>query len=296
MTGAARLRKPVILGAGGQLGTEFRRLLPDAVPLDRGQADIVDDARIARTLAGLAPDLVLNCAAYNQVDLAEQEPEVAFRVNAIAPGCLARACRELGVPLVHVSTDMVFGLDGNRAAPYREEDLTGPVNSYGASKLAGEHLVAARGGDFLIVRTCGLYGRPDGTVRKTSFVERILARARAGEALRVVGDQRCTPSSAADIAAGILDLLDAGIRGTAHLTNAGQCSWHEFATAIVEIAGVDVPIQAIASSGWPGAARRPGYTVLDAGVRRRAGLPPMPHWREALARFLGAGEPNAGRP
>lgn len=286
MTGVAGFRRPVILGGDGQLAGEFRVLLPDATCLDRRQADLTRPDALRDALAGLAPDLVLNCAAYNLVDQAEREPEAAFAANALGPGALARACRALGATLVHVSTDMVFGLDAARSTPYSERELPGPVNAYGASKLAGEHLVAAAGTDHLIVRTCGLYGRRGGPTRKTSFVDRILAKARAGETLRVVGDQSCTPSAAADVAAGILELLAAGARGTAHLTNAGHCSWHEFAAAIVALAGVAARVEAIGSADWTGEARRARYTVLHAGVREGLGLPPMAHWHDALARFL----------
>lgn len=293
MSAVAGFHRPLILGGGGQLAGEFRRLVAGATCLDRGQADLTRDGALRDALTRLAPDLVINCAAYNLVDQAEREPAAAFAANALGPGHLAAVCRGLGATLVHVSTDMVFGLDGARAFPYGEEDLPGPVNAYGASKLAGEHLVAARGGDHLIVRTCGLYGRLGGATRKASFVDRILARAQSGEALRVVGDQFCTPSAAADVAAGILELLAAGARGRAHLTNAGQCSWHEFAMAILETAGVPAEVQAIDTADWPGEARRSPYTVLRAGVREQLGLPPMPDWRDALARFLAAG---TGRP
>src|SRR6185295_15916251 len=170
---------------------------------------------------------VFNCAAYNQVDRAESEPDVALEVNALGPFVLARAARRVVALLVHFSTDYVF--DGRSSRPYREADLPGPLGAYGVSKLAGEHLAMSARGECLVVRTSGVFGRGGSRQKGGSFVDRILARARSGQPLRVVSDQVFSPTYAPDLAQGIVSLVEAGARGLVHLSNAGQCSWHGFA-------------------------------------------------------------------
>jgi dTDP-4-dehydrorhamnose reductase len=219
------------------------------------------------------------------VDAAETERDAAFAVNARGPAHLARAAREASALLVHYSTDYVF--DGASSRPYREDDPPSPLSVYGASKLEGERLVAAAGGPHLVVRTSGVLGRGGSEQKGGSFVERIVAQARAGRPLRVVADQVFAPTSAVDLAAASVALVRAGARGLVHVTNAGSCSWHELARAAVAAAGLDAPVEPISLSDLRLPARRPAYSVLDTERARSLGLPPLRSWRDALPDCLG---------
>jgi dTDP-4-dehydrorhamnose reductase len=279
--------KYAVLGAAGQLGRDLLPRLPgEAVPLTRADADLTDPASLRAALERVRPDVVVNCAAYNFVDRAESEPEAAFRVNAWAVRDLAGVCRDLGCLLVHFSTDYVFGLDDSRRTPYLETDAPGPVSAYGLSKLVGEYLVRALCPRHLLIRTCGLYGVWGVGGKGGNFVETMLRLAGEGRPLRVVADQVCTPSYAADVAAGAAALIESGRTGLYHLTSGGSCSWHEFADAIFTLAGVRADLTPITSREYGAAARRPAYSVLDGGAAARAGAGPLRPWREALAAYL----------
>jgi dTDP-4-dehydrorhamnose reductase len=283
--------RAVILGATGQLGGEFRHLLPSAVALSRTDADLTRPDELRSVLSTERPQLVINCAAYNQVDQAEREPEAALAVNALGVRNLATICRDLQVRLVHFSTDAVFGQDQERQSPITELTLPGPVNVYGASKLLGEHFVRAICPDGIIIRTCGLYGRRGTTSadhggKGTNFVESILAQASSGGELRVVDDQTCTPSFAEDIAKATLSILGAGRPGLFHVTNGGFCTWFGFAKAILNLSGLTAPLVPISSDEWRAAAVRPRYSVLSCDRYRTARLPPLALWQGALERYL----------
>jgi dTDP-4-dehydrorhamnose reductase len=274
--------KALVLGSAGQLGRELVRTLADEVAWkgDRAEIDVSDGAAAAALLARARPDVVFNATAYNRVDAAEAEPLAAFAVNAVAPHHLARAAREAGALLVHFSTDYVF--DGTSPRPYREDDPTRPLGAYGASKLAGEHLVAAAGGEHLVVRTSGLLGRGGSEQKGGSFVERIVARARAGVPLRVVADQVFAPTCAADLASAAIALVRARARGLFHVTNGGSCSWHELACAALAAAGIEAPVERVALGDLSLPARRPLRSVLSCERYVGLGLPPLRHWRDAL--------------
>jgi dTDP-4-dehydrorhamnose reductase len=280
--------KALILGLRGQLGQELARILSGAIGLDRAQADLTRPESLAAALATHRPDVVYNAAANNHVDRAESEPDAAFAVNAFGVRSVALACQAQGCVLVHFSTDHVFGLDADRRIPYAESDAPGPLNVYGASKLAGEYFVGANCRRHYVVRTCGLYGRHGTGGKAGNFVETILQRAAGGAALRVVDDQHCTPTRAADLAAAAVALAGTGAYGLYHVVNAGSCSWFEFARAILAHAGLSAPLTAIASAEYAGAAARPSYSVLDGSKYRALGLPPLPPWQEALRDYLTA--------
>jgi dTDP-4-dehydrorhamnose reductase len=289
--------RALVVGAAGQLGRELVALLGTDVAWagDRPEVDVTDDGAVASLLDRVRPDVVFNATAYNRVDAAEAEPAAAFAVNAAAPYLLARASRDVGALLVHYSTDYVF--DGTTSRPYREDDTPHPLGVYGASKLAGEHLAAAAADERLVVRTSGVLGRGGSEQKGGSFVERIVARARAGEPLRVVSDQVFAPTCAADLARASLALVGAGARGLFHVTNAGSCSWHELACAALAVAGIDAPVQPIAAADLALPARRPRYSVLACERYLGLGLPPLRHWRDALPdlSFRGAPPGNAPR-
>jgi len=265
------------------------QLLGDtAVPFSRAQLDLTDPARVAAAFAEQRPDAVINCAAYNAVDLAEAESEAAFRVNALGPCILAECCEQVGIPLVHISTDYVFGQDAARATPYRETDPPGPQGAYGRSKLAGEEFVRAGCSRHFILRTCGLYGRR-GQTGKRNFVDTMLKLGREKSELRIVADQRCTPTSTHDLAEAIIELLSTGAYGTYHATNAGDCSWAEFATEIFRLAKLPTQVIPITTAEYGAIAPRPGYSVLDSTKLNVILGKPLQPWRDALAEYVAAG-------
>jgi dTDP-4-dehydrorhamnose reductase len=277
----------VVLGATGQLGRDLCPRLPgEVVPLTRERADLTRPDTLRAALADLRPDAVVNCAAYNFVDRAEAEPPAAFATNAWGVRDLANLCRENDCTLVHFSTDYVFGLDEGRRTPWTERDAPGPVSVYGLSKLAGEYVVRALCPRHLVLRTCGLYGIWGSGGKGGNFVETMLRVAAQGKPLRVVADQVCTPSYTADVAAATVELLQTGRHGLFHVTNAGSCSWYEFARAIFEQAGVTAEVTPITSAEYGAAARRPAYSVLEPAACRALGLAPLRPWREALAAYL----------
>jgi dTDP-4-dehydrorhamnose reductase len=287
--------KYAVLGAAGQLGRDLCPRLPgEVVPVTREHADLTRPEALRSTLTELWPDVVVNCAAYNLVDRAESEPAAAFAVNAWGVRELALACRDLGCVLVHFSTDHVFGLDEDRRTPYRETDAPGPVNVYGLSKLAGEYLVRALCPKHFVIRTCGLYGVRGTGGKGTNFVETILERAGQGKPLRVVTDQVCTPSYTADVASATAALIATGRYGLYHLTNAGSCSWFDFARTILERTGVRADLSPTTTREYGAPARRPAYSVLATAASAALGLPMVRHWEDALGDYL-RGRSEAGR-
>jgi dTDP-4-dehydrorhamnose reductase len=215
-----------------------------------------DAARIGEAVRAANPDVIVNAAAYTAVDKAESEGDLAFAVNAVAPGILAEEARRSGTLLVHYSTDYVF--DGSKPTPYVEDDAPNPLNVYGASKLAGERAIAASGCRHLILRTSWVYGP-----RGSNFLLTILRVARERPELRVVDDQIGAPTSSRAIAHATAQVLRPGAHGTYHLSAAGQVSWCGFARAILARAGVATPVVPIRSEDYPTAAKRPRNSLLE---------------------------------
>jgi dTDP-4-dehydrorhamnose reductase len=285
ITGMNRM-KIAVLGSAGQLGRDLGpRLTGEVFPLTREQIDLAQPATIRPALEQIRPDVVVNCAAYNFVDKAESEPEAAFAVNAWGVRELAMACRDLGCVLVQFSSDYVFGLDTARESPYAETDAPGPVSVYGLSKLAGEYLVRSICPRHFVIRTCGLYGVWGAGGKGGNFVETMLRVAAQGKPLRVVADQVCTPSYTVDVATATAALISSERFGLYHIVNGGSCTWHGFAAAIFEMAGVHANPTAITSAEYGAPARRPGYGVLATEKYHTVG-PAMRPWREALAAYL----------
>jgi len=276
----------VVTGARGQLGEELCRVLGlSAVPVDLPEIDITCRESFQSFLEITRPTAIINAAAYTRVDKAEEEPDRARAVNALAVRYTAEYCIKNKCPLVHISTDYVFGGDYNRRSPYSEEDPPAPVNVYGATKLEGEK-EARQCPQHIIVRTCGLYGRL-GVNSAGNFVETILQKACQGQVLRVVNDQVCCPSYVPHIARAILFLLEKGHWGTYHVVNSGQTTWFEFARSILELAGLAVPCVPISSEEYPARAQRPAYSVLDCSkYLRLPGAPPLPPWDIALREYF----------
>jgi dTDP-4-dehydrorhamnose reductase len=282
----------LITGARGQLGRALAERLQDrAVSCAHAELDIADASAVSRRLAVERPSVVLNAAAFNRVDDAEEHPEEALRVNATGPAVLAQACRAHDALLVHFSTDYVFSGDGR--TPLGEEDPPSPRSAYGASKLAGERAVATEGPQHMILRTCGLYGSRGAGGKGGNFVDTIRRLAAERSTIRVVDDQRVSPTSAADLAAKTIEIVDrwlatraADLLGLYHVTNAGSCSWYEFAREIVRLGGFGAAVEPISTAQYGARAPRPAYSVLARRHLARLGLDDMRSWREALAEYL----------
>lgn len=276
-----------VLGAAGQLGREFcKRLSGNVTALTRERIDLNRPEMVRRVLLDLRPDVLINCAAFNLVDRAETESVAAFAVNTHGVREMARACREIDCTLVHFSTDYVFGLDAARRTPYAESDAPGPINVYGTSKLASEYLLRSCCPKHFVIRTCGLYGVWGSGGKGGNFVETMLRLAQAGKPLRVVADQVCTPTYAADLANAVLGLIATKRYGLYHLTNNGACSWYEFARAIFELGGIRADLTPIPSTDYPAPARRPFYSVLDTSLYESLHVSPLRPWRTALEGYL----------
>jgi len=280
----------LVTGGGGQLGREsvpaLRAAGHEPIPLRHAELDISVPGTAERALAEHRPAAVLNCAAWTAVDAAEDQPDAAMRANAVGPGLLAAACAAAGVRLCHVSTDFVF--DGSATAPMDESTPPRPLGVYGASKLAGEEEVRRRCPDHQVARTAWLFGR-----QGPNFVLTMLRLARERGALRVVADQRGSPTWTGSLAPALVRLLERGTAGTYHLVNSGEASWYDLAVATLEEAGLaGVRVEPITTAAFPTRARRPAYSVLDCRAWRELGEPPLPPWREALRSYL---EPSSGR-
>lgn len=279
--------KTLLLGSAGQLGAELSPLLPGQVTcMTRADADLLRRGSVTDLVKTRDPDIVVNCAAYNFVDEAEAEPERAFDVNAWAVRELASACADVGAKLVQVSTDHVFGLDTARTRPYSEDDAPGPLSVYGLSKLAGEYLSRSLAPEHLVVRTCGLYGLRGTGGKGGNFVETMLRAAAEGCSLRVVDDQRCTPSAARDVAVTLAELIKAGAVGLFHVTNSGSCTWFELAAEIFRLADLEVDLAPSLTSERSDAARRPHYSVLATAKLAEVGVVEPRPWQDALAAYL----------
>jgi dTDP-4-dehydrorhamnose reductase len=279
--------KALVTGADGQLGRALVARLGKAVKWagGRDRLDVTDAAAVRTLIKRVRPDVVFNAAAWNAVDLAESEPEKALAVNGSGPLHLALAARKEKARLVHVSTDYVF--DGSRRQkPYEETAAPRPISAYGMSKLAGEMAVLAVSPRHIVARTSGVLGRGGSKAKGGSFVERILARARAGEPLRVVDDQEFSPTSAEDLADALVELVEEDLRGLVHVTNSGSCTWHALAVAALEEAGLDAPVERIETADLDLPARRPAFSVLANRRREEAGLAPLRPWRDALRDLL----------
>ncbi|MFM8270949.1 MAG: dTDP-4-dehydrorhamnose reductase [Gemmata sp.] len=281
--------KIAVLGAAGQLGRDLcPRLaaLGDVIPLSRADIDLARPETIAPAVARVRPDLFVNCAAYNLVDKAESDPAAAHAVNADGVKALAEACATVWAKLIHFSTDYVFGGAAGRREPLAERDAPAPVSVYGTSKAAGEAHALALSANNLVIRTCGLYGVWGSGGKGGNFVETMLRLAAAGKPLRVVNDQRCTPSYTADVAAATVQLLQRGAGGLFHVVNGGACTWYEFAAEIFRREVLKPDFAPITSAEFGAAAKRPAYSVLSAAKLASVGVAEPRPWPEALGAYL----------
>ncbi len=264
-------------GSGGQLGLELAELLParghEVVALSRGDFDITDAGSVDRVFGEHGPEVVINAAAFTNVDRCETETEAAYAVNALGPRNLARVCERRGASLLHVSTNYVF--DGVQGRPYEPFDAARPISAYGRTKLAGEEHVMRLTNRWTVVRTAGVYGRGH------NFVRTMLKVAAGRDVLKVKDDEFVSPTYALDLAEGIAGIIEGEGYGLYHLTNAGSCSWYEFTREIFRLAGVGTELIPIPGSEYPLPAARPANGVLSA-----LGSPTLRLWQEALADYL----------
>jgi len=284
-----------IFGAGGQLGlelmSEFQSRGYEVAGFERGILDITDPPRVERAFAQHDPSIVINAAAYNQVDVAEKEPQAAFLVNALAVRNLAMACRQSDARLVHFSTDYVF--DGMAGRAYTESDATHPLGAYAVSKLAGELYARAYLDDPLIIRTSGVYGPGGLTTARGNFVEMMLRLAAQGNPIRVVEDHVASPTFAPALAARTADLVERKLSGTLHIGGGSPISWFEWAVKIFAGAGLNPPLKPTDEREFRTAARRPKYSALSNAKVESLGIAPMPTLDEAIQSYL---ETRARRP
>jgi dTDP-4-dehydrorhamnose reductase len=281
--------RALVTGGGGQLASDLEEQLPakgvEARAYARTELDITDEAAVERAFAEVSPDVVFNCAAFHNLDVCEREADRSFEVNARAVKRLGELCRDGGAKLVHLSTNYVF--DGRGSEPYREDDRPNPRSVYAISKLSGEYCALSYAPGALVVRGAGLYGLHGSASKGGNFVTRMLERARQPDAqLRMVADQRLSPTFTADLAAALIEAVEKDAAGVLHLTASGECSWFEFTEAIMEIAGVKVPIEPVETTVPPGGVDRPLNGVLARPAADAAGLVPLRDWREALEDYM----------
>jgi dTDP-4-dehydrorhamnose reductase len=277
-------RRAVVFGASGQLAVELVRELRSrgysVTGFNRADVDIADGAAVESALAGVDPQVVFNAAAYNQVDVAEQEPQAAFLVNGLAVRNLALGCRQVDARLVHFSTDYVF--DGAARHPYAEDDATHPLGAYGVSKLAGEMYARAYLDRALVVRTSGVFGPGGLATARGNFVELMLRLAASGKPIRVVEDHVASPTFAPLLASRTIDLVERDQSGVFHVGGGTPISWFQFARLIFSAANLDPILLATNEREYRTAARRPKYSALSNGKMERVGLEPMPPLHKVL--------------
>ena len=275
----------LISGANGQLGQALRTALREhrVIACDKEQLDITQLEAVRAALHKYHPHIVLNAAAFTQVDQAETESEAAYRVNALGPHNLALATAELAIPLLHVSTDYVF--DGQAERPYHEFDQPHPLSVYGASKLAGEEAVRSLNPLHYIVRTAWLYHTVGHNFPKTMWALATQSDTPGAPDIRVVSDQYGSPTYAPHLAQALAQLIDTQAYGTYHCAGRGGTSWFELTRTLYQLVGISVPVQPVPTTAFPRPAHRPGYAVLTTVQDPALVLPP---WQDGLAAFVQA--------
>src|SRR5258705_3138933 len=259
------MQRVAVLGSTGKLGTDLVEVLRrderfDVIPLSHQEADCRKADEVQNVIAKLRPNFVINCAAFVRVDDCEDQASLAFEINALGAFNVARACAQADALCVYISTDYVF--DGAKETPYVESDLQTPIKVYGTSKLAGEHLVRQAAPRWLIVRVASLFGKTGARGKGGNFIETILAKAKRGEALRVVNDISISPTYARDAAEALRHLLAKGVTGVVHAANGGSCTWYEFAKTALALCDLPPLIEPVATSAFPTRARRPRNSAL----------------------------------
>jgi dTDP-4-dehydrorhamnose reductase len=282
--------KIALIGANGQLGSDLAKVLPgrghDLVPLTHTDIEVTDPASVKTMMMTQQPETVLNMAAFHKVDVCEEEVEKTFAVNVYGVRNLALACRDHGATLVHMSTDYVFGGDKVRSAPYAETDVPAPINVYGVSKLAGEHFMQYLLDRYFIFRVTGLYGVAGSSGKGGNFVELMLRLAHEGKDIRVVDDQRMTPTYTVDLALQMAAVIETEHYGLYHATSQGDCTWYEFADEIFRQSGLAPNLDRAKTGDFGEKATRPAYSVLENKALQQIGMDMMRPWQQALGAYL----------
>lgn len=283
--GVATMGRILLFGGAGQLGTEIRRRWPaDVLSPPHAEADITDSAAIASLIEASGAQTVVNCAAFHNVERCEAEPWNAFAANAIAVNAMAEICAGRGMRFVTFSTDYVF--DGEAGRPYTERDTPNPISAYGCSKFAGELLVSRLRSNALVIRTCGVYGVRASTTKGYTFIDRIVAQARAGEPIRVVNDQTVSPTYAAHLAEAVAALLQRDPEpGVYHAVNEGAVTWYDYAREALRAAGIDYPMEPVSYTTWHSRVRRPAFSALENAKLRGLGIT-LPSWQQGVAQYI----------
>ena len=286
--------KVLIIGHRGQLGCDLKKEFAseELVLTGSDEMPVQNSAAVADFVDATRPNLILNCSAFHRVDDCEEQVEPAFAVNVFGVRNLALAARKSDAVLVHFSTDYVY--DGPQRTPHLEDDPVCPKCIYGASKAAGEIMLQSIWPKHFLFRVSGLYGYAGSREKGTNFVETMIGLARQAKPIRVVNDQVLTPTCTIDVAAAVRQVTQTDCYGLYHLTNAGQCSWHEFSSAIFRFAGLSPDLTPVTSEAFPTRAKRPNYSVLDNARLRTNGFSELADWQAALARYV-SGRTAAGR-
>lgn len=273
----------LVTGVNGQLGFDVVKELTakghEAVGVDRAELDITDESAVSSFVKELKPDAIIHCAAYTNVDGAEADQEGAYKVNVLGTKYLAESANQVNAKMVYVSTDYVF--DGNGTEPYEVDHPTSPLGVYGETKLAGEQILQDTLSKYFIVRTAWVYG-----INGNNFVKTMLRLGSERNELGVVYDQVGSPTYTVDLAKFLVELADTDNYGVYHASNAGVCSWHEFAVEIFKQAEMDVKVNALTSEQFPRPAARPKYSVLSKKKIVEEGFTPLRDWKEALSAYL----------
>ncbi len=279
------MKRVLLIGGSGQLGTAIVQTWTDctiAAP-PRDELDLADGVAMRNAIEGVRPDVLVNAAAFHDVDRCEDEPERAFAINSAAVGAAAALARDYGAVFATISTDYVF--DGETTVPYAEASTPHPISVYGASKLAGEQLVASMRSRAFVVRTCGVYGRAAGRRWRASFIERVLSQRPQDAPLRVVSDVVASPTFAGDLAVALRRLVETDAYGLYHAVDAGPVSWYDFAVEAMRQAGVDARVVPIRASERKARASRPRFSALENAKLGRLGIA-MPSWRDGIGAYL----------
>lgn len=273
--------KILITGANGMLGSDLKEVLKSHELILTGSKDldITDQNKVFQFISENSPDIVINAAAYTAVDNCETHYNDAYAVNALGPKYLAISCKNMNIPLIHISTDYVF--EGSKKSPLVEEDKIGPKTVYGKTKLEGEKFIQENCKKYFIIRTAWLFG-----INGKNFVQTMLNLSKNQKEIRVVNDQVGSPTFSYDLAISIKELLNSDKYGIYHLTNKGECSWYEFAKKIFELSKIDIKVIPVSSEEYPRPAPRPHYSVLSNQKWINSGFTPMRNYEDALNEYL----------
>lgn len=279
--------KVAVIGANGQLGSEICKYFSDKceiIPLTHDDIEIIDMDNVYKVLDGIKPQVVINTAAYHNVPQCEQNPVLSFQVNGQGALNLAKISNDLNYKIVHYSTDYVF--DGEKKAPYIEDDRTNPLNIYGLTKLDGENIIKNYCDKYFIIRTTGLYGKTLCRAKRGNFITTMIKAAKTKPVVKVVNDEILTPSSAAQVALNTYELVNTESYGLYHMTCQGYCSWYEFACVIFEKLNLQTPLEPCSVSDFPVNVKRPTYSVLENQNLKSINLDNIISWEDALIEHL----------